>query len=59
MAIIITALATGQIIYINALALAIGANIGTTVTAILGAISSNENGKRLAVAHFILILQRD
>jgi phosphate:Na+ symporter len=53
MAIIITALATGQIDYINALALAIGANIGTTVTAALGALASNKNGKRLAVAHFI------
>lgn len=53
MAIIITALATGQIDYINALALAIGANIGTTVTAVLGALASNKNGKRLAVAHFI------
>jgi phosphate:Na+ symporter len=53
MAIIITALATGQIDYINALALAIGANVGTTVTAVLGALASNKNGKRLAVAHFI------
>jgi phosphate:Na+ symporter len=53
MAIIITALATGQIDYINALSLAIGANVGTTVTAILGALASNKNGKRLAVAHFI------
>lgn len=53
MAIIITALATGQIEYTNALALAIGANLGTTVTAVLGALKSNENGKRLAVAHFI------
>jgi phosphate:Na+ symporter len=53
MAIIITALATGQIEYANALALAIGANLGTTVTAVLGALKSNENGKRLAVAHFI------
>ena len=53
MALIITALATGQIEYVNALALAIGANIGTTVTAIIGSISSNANGKRLAVAHFI------
>ncbi|NOQ78177.1 MAG: Na/Pi cotransporter family protein [Gammaproteobacteria bacterium] len=53
MAIIITALATGQIDYINALSLAIGANIGTTVTAVLGALASNKNGKRLAVAHFI------
>ena len=53
MAIIITALATGQIDYANALALAIGANIGTTVTAALGSMKSNENGKRLATAHFI------
>jgi phosphate:Na+ symporter len=56
MAIIITALATGQIEYVNALALAIGANIGTTVTAIIGSLSSNANGKRLAVAHFIFNL---
>ena len=53
MAIIITALSTGQIDYINALSLAIGANVGTTVTAVLGALTSNKNGKRLAVAHFI------
>lgn len=53
MAIIITALASGQIDYINALSLAIGANVGTTVTAVLGALASNHNGKRLAVAHFI------
>ena len=53
MAIVLTALATGQIIFINALALAIGANVGTTITAILGSLTSNENGKRLAVAHFI------
>ncbi len=53
MAIIITALVTGQIDYANALALAIGANVGTTVTAVLGSLKSNENGKRLAVAHFI------
>ncbi|MCP4431950.1 MAG: Na/Pi cotransporter family protein, partial [Gammaproteobacteria bacterium] len=53
MAIIITALASGQIDYINALSLAIGANVGTTVTAVLGALTSNKNGKRLAVAHFI------
>jgi len=53
MAIIITALASGQIVYINALGLAIGANIGTTVTAIIGALASNANGKRLALAHLI------
>lgn len=50
---IITALA-GQIIsYDNALALAIGSNIGTTVTAVLGAISANVSGRRLAAAHVI------
>jgi len=50
---IITALAAGQITYENALALAIGANVGTTVTAMLGAMSANEAGKRLAVAHLL------
>ncbi len=53
MALIITALATGQIEYVNALSLAIGANVGTTVTAIIGSLSSNFNGKRLAIAHLI------
>ena len=52
-ALIITALAMGQIEYFNALSLAIGSNIGTTVTAILGSLKSNANGKRLAVAHLI------
>jgi phosphate:Na+ symporter len=50
---IITALAAGQITYENALALAIGANVGTTITAILGAMSANEAGKRLAAAHLL------
>lgn len=53
MALIITALVTNQIIYINALELAIGANIGTTVTAIIASLASNTNGKRLAIAHLI------
>ena len=51
--IIITALAAGQITYENGLALAIGANIGTTITAIIGSLSSNVQGKRLAGAHLI------
>ncbi|MDJ0740032.1 MAG: Na/Pi symporter [Gammaproteobacteria bacterium] len=51
--IIITALSAGQVTYENALALAIGANIGTTITAILGSMSSNVQGKRLAAAHLI------
>ena len=50
---ILTALAAGQVSYENALALAIGANVGTTITAILGSLSSNIEGKRLALAHLI------
>ncbi len=53
---IITALAAEQITYENALALAIGANIGTTITAIIGSMSSNYQGKRLATAHLIFNL---
>ena len=52
----ITALSSGQIGYENALALAIGANIGTTITAIIGSLSANEEGKRLAAAHLIFNL---
>lgn len=50
---ILTALAAGQITYENALALAIGANVGTTITAIIGSLSANVQGKRLAGAHLI------
>ena len=53
MALILTALAVGQITYDNSLALAIGANIGTTITAILGSLTANVAGKRLAGAHLI------
>ncbi|MBU1927414.1 Na/Pi symporter [bacterium] len=53
---ILTALAAGQISYENALALAIGANVGTTITAIIGSLSSNIEGKRLAGAHLIFNL---
>ena len=51
--IIITALSVNQITYENALALAIGANVGTTITAIIGSMSANYQGKRLAGAHLI------
>ena len=50
---ILTALAAGQITYENSLALAIGANVGTTITAIIGSLSANVQGKRLAGAHLI------
>jgi len=53
MVLIITALSVQQITYDNALALAIGSNIGTTITAIIGAMSANIAGKRLAVAHLL------
>jgi len=53
MALILTALAVGQITYTNSLALAIGANVGTTITAIIGSLGSNISGKRLAGAHSI------
>ncbi len=52
----ITALSINQISYENALALAIGANIGTTITAIIGSLSSNEQGRRLAGAHLVFNL---
>lgn len=51
LALILTALSANQITYENALALAIGTNVGTTITAIIGSIGSNISGKRLALAH--------
>ena len=53
MVLIITALAAQQVTYENALALAIGANVGTTITAIIGSLSAGIDGKRLAAAHLI------
>lgn len=50
---ILAALAAGQISYENALALAIGSNVGTTITAIIGSLGANQDGKRLAAAHFV------
>lgn len=53
MVLIITALSLGHVTYENAIALAIGANVGTTITAIIGSLSSNYQGKKLAGAHLI------
>ncbi len=53
MVLIITALSVQQITYDNALALAIGSNVGTTITAIIGSLSANVQGKRLAAAHLL------
>ena len=49
----ITALSVGHITYENALALSIGANVGTTITALLGAVGANIAGRRLAAAHLV------
>ena len=49
----LAALASGQLAYDNALAMAIGANLGTTVTAVIGALGSNNAGRRLAAAHIM------
>lgn len=49
----ITALSAGQVGYENALALAIGSNVGTTVSAVIGALGANIQGRRLAAAHVI------
>ena len=48
---ILAALAAQQVSYENALALAIGSNVGTTITAIIGALGASASGKRLALAH--------
>lgn len=50
---VITALAAGQISFENALALTIGANIGTTITAVLASLTSNHLGRRLALADVV------
>ncbi len=52
----ITAVSVHQITYDNALALVIGANIGTTVTAIIASFGANIQGKRLAGAHLLINL---
>jgi phosphate:Na+ symporter len=54
--IVITALSTGQVTYENALALAIGANLGSAITTALGGLASNLGGKRLAAAHVVFNL---
>lgn len=51
LAITLTAMATGIIELPEAAALAIGQNLGTTITALLGSIAATANAKRAAVAH--------
>lgn len=48
------ALATQGILTLKAaIVIAFGANIGTTVTAVIGSFSANRDGKRVALIHFI------
>ncbi|NLK66008.1 MAG: Na/Pi cotransporter family protein [Campylobacteraceae bacterium] len=47
----LTALATGQIAYDNAIAIAIGSNVGSTIMAVIGSLRTNYQGKQLMVAH--------
>ena len=51
---ILAALSASQITYENAIALTLGANIGTTITAILGALGASIESKKLAAAHFLI-----
>lgn len=52
----LAALAAGQVHYDNALALVIGANLGSTATALFAAIGSNNAGRRIAAIHLIFNL---
>lgn len=52
-AIVLSALAAGILNFENAAAMVVGANIGTTVTALLGAIGGIPDKKRVALAHFV------
>ena len=51
--VILTALAAGQITYENALALAIGANLGSAATAAVVGMAASLGGRRLAAAHVL------
>ncbi len=53
LAIIITALNADSISYINALSLAIGANLGTVLTAVVASLTSTQDAKRVAGSHVI------
>ncbi|WP_309499894.1 Na/Pi symporter [Sulfurovum sp.] len=52
-ALVLSALSVSMLTFEGAAAMLIGANIGTTITALLGAIGGTVDKKRAAVAHFI------
>ena len=47
----LAALAVGQVSYENAIGVAIGANVGSTIMAVIGSINSNIEGKKITVTH--------
>jgi len=54
--IVIAALAVGQVSYENALALSIGASLGSAISAVIGGLAANLGGKRLAAAQVLFSL---
>lgn len=49
----LTALASGHLLLEQALAIAVGSNLGSTVTAVIGALGGTRGGQRLALAHVL------
>ena len=49
----ITALSFNQLSYENAVAIAIGSNVGSTIMAVIGSFNANTQGKKLMVAHVV------
>lgn len=47
----LAALAVGQVSYENAIGVAIGANVGSTIMAVIGSLNSNIEGKKITVTH--------
>lgn len=51
--ILLAALSAGQIDYVNAVAFAIGSNLGSTIMAVLGSLNATIEGKKLMFGHLI------
>ncbi len=49
----LAALAVGQLSYENAIGVAIGANVGSTIMAVIGSLNSNIEGKKITVTHVL------
>ncbi len=47
----LAALAVGQLSYENAIGIAIGANVGSTIMAVIGSLGANIEGKKITVTH--------